>query len=56
MKLCLVFILFFTTVVYCQTEPVKISGEAQGTTYHITYFDNQNRNFQPEIEKILRDF
>jgi FAD:protein FMN transferase len=37
-------------------EPIRIEGEAQGTTYHITYFDNQNRDFQPEIEKILKDF
>ncbi|NDP28568.1 MAG: FAD:protein FMN transferase, partial [Flavobacterium sp.] len=37
-------------------DPIKMEGEAQGTTYHITYFDNQNRNFQPEIEKILKDF
>jgi thiamine biosynthesis lipoprotein len=36
--------------------PIKIEGEAQGTTYHITYFDNQNRDFQSEIEKILKDF
>ena len=37
-------------------EPIKVEGNAQGTTYHITYFDKQNRNFQPEIEKILADF
>lgn len=56
MKFCLGYLLFFTTAVYCQTEPVKIEGEAQGTTYHITYFDAQNRNLQPEIDKILQDF
>jgi thiamine biosynthesis lipoprotein len=37
-------------------EPIRIEGEAQGTTYHITYLDNQNRDLQPEIEKILKDF
>jgi len=56
MKFCLGYLLFFMTAVYCQTEPVKIEGEAQGTTYHITYFDAQNRNLQPEIDKILQDF
>ena len=56
MKFCLGFLLFFTSVVYCQSKPVKIEGEAQGTTYHITYFDAKNRNLQPEIEKILKDF
>jgi len=56
MKFFLGCLLFFTTAVYCQSEPVKIEGEAQGTTYHITYFDTQNRNLQPEIDKILEDF
>lgn len=37
-------------------EPIKIEGQAQGTTYHITYYDSLNRNLQPEIEKILQDF
>lgn len=36
--------------------PIKIEGNAQGTTYHISYFDKNNRNLKPEIEKILRDF
>lgn len=48
--------LFYSVSIYSQQEPIKIEGEAQGTTYHITYFDNQNRDFQPEIEKILKDF
>lgn len=39
-----------------QEEPVIIEGKAQGTTYHITYFDKQNKDYQPEIEKILKDF
>jgi len=48
--------LFYSISLFSQQEAVKIEGEAQGTTYHITYFDNQNRDFQPEIEKILKDF
>lgn len=50
------FFLLFTTTIYCQSEPIKIEGEAQGTTYHITYFDQQNRNFKPEIVQLLKDF
>ncbi len=50
------FILLATTFIYPQQEPVKIEGNAQGSTYHIIYYDIQNRNFQPEIEKILVDF
>jgi len=42
--------------VFAQQEPTKIEGEAQGTTYHITYYDQQNRDLQGEIEKILSDF
>jgi len=54
-------ILLFTfslcsTFAYSQIEPTIIEGEAQGTTYHITYYDEQNRNLQPEINMILADF
>ncbi len=49
------FILFYS-LSYAQQDPIKVEGNAQGTTYHITYFDSQNRNLQPEIEKILADF
>jgi thiamine biosynthesis lipoprotein len=48
--------LFYSASLFSQQEPIRIEGEAQGTTYHITYFDNQNRDFQPEIEQILKDF
>ncbi len=50
------FFCFWKTSIQAQTEPMKIAGNAQGSTYHITYFDSLNRNFQPEIEKILQDF
>jgi len=50
------FIFAFTTLLYSQQEPMRVEGEAQGTTYHITYFDKENRDFQPEIKKILADF
>lgn len=42
--------------IYGQEFQIKIEGEAQGTTYHITYFDATNRDLQPEIDKILQDF
>jgi thiamine biosynthesis lipoprotein len=47
---------FFSVFSYSQVEPTIIEGEAQGTTYHITYYDEQNRNLQPEINMILADF
>lgn len=49
-------LLFFTALAYSQVEPTIIEGEIQGTTYHITYYDQQNRNLQPEINMILADF
>lgn len=48
--------LLFSCAIYSQKEAVKIEGEAQGTTYHITYFDTKNRDFNPEIVQILKDF
>lgn len=52
----LIISLMYSIISYCQFEPIKIEGETQGTTYHITYFDNENRNLKPEIEKILQEF
>ncbi len=42
--------------IYSQQEPISIEGIAQGTSYHITYFDKKNRDLQPQIDKILRNF
>jgi thiamine biosynthesis lipoprotein len=39
-----------------QTEPVHFMGEAQGTYYSIIYFDGQQRDFQLEIDSILKAF
>ena len=54
-RLIFVFVLF-STVINAQQQAIKIEGEAQGTTYHITYFDTANRDFKPEIVQILKDF
>lgn len=35
---------------------IFISGEAQGTTYNITYSDEENRNFKQEVDSILNQF
>lgn len=34
----------------------KISGDTQGTTYHITYQDREKRILQPKIEQLLHKF
>lgn len=58
MKTTLLFLLFlFTfTAVEGQTESIYLEGFAQGTSYHITYLDNRGRNFQKEIDRLLRRF
>lgn len=39
-----------------QPQLIKLNGEAQGTYYAITYFDQQNRNLQVEIDSLLKRF
>jgi FAD:protein FMN transferase len=57
MKKIKLLILFLYSVSVCsQNNPIKIEGKAQGTTYHITYYDANNRNLKAAIEKILLDF
>ena len=34
-------------------EPMRIEGETMATTYHITYFDSQKRNFKKSIDSLL---
>jgi thiamine biosynthesis lipoprotein len=34
-------------------EPIRVEGETMATTYHITYFDSQQRNFKTEIDSLL---
>ena len=49
-------LILLQTVCFSQSELIKIEGYTQGTTYHISYFDIEQRNLQPEIETILKDF
>ena len=49
-------LVLLSTILFAQKEPIKIEGEAQGTTYHITYYDVAARDFKPEIVQILKDF
>ena len=34
-------------------EPIRIVGETMATTYHITYFDDKQRNFKMSIDSLL---
>lgn len=51
-----ILLLCFSLVNLNAQEIIKIEGKAQGTTYHITYFDSENRDLKPEIETILSNF
>jgi thiamine biosynthesis lipoprotein len=56
-SLILLVVLFFTA---CQpqkkSEYFKISGFAQGTTYHITYENSTKKDYSQDIDSILKAF
>lgn len=55
MLLSLLFLSTFSAV-EGQTESIYLEGFAQGSSYHITYLDNRGRNFQKDIDRLLRRF
>ena len=56
MKHRILILMGFMVLVSCVKQPKKVvlQGLAQGSYYAITYFDEQNRNFQREIDSIFR--
>jgi len=52
--------LCFYTLISCETgkelKMYKINGSAQGTYYAITYFSDDNKNLQPEVDSLLKQF
>jgi thiamine biosynthesis lipoprotein len=58
MKTTLLFLSFFALLfsVNGQVEPMYLEGQAQGTTYHITYFDEKQRDWQKDIDRLLKRF
>lgn len=55
MKRLAILLILTIGVASCSQQPKKIvlEGLAQGSYYAITYFDEQNRNFQHEIDSIF---
>lgn len=52
----LIFILVYGVFKYRQwttNEPIKIEGTTMGTTYHVIYFDEADRNFKVSIDSLL---
>ena len=56
MKKLFFLLLIFGFEFFYSQELMFVEGRAQGTTYHIKYYDAQSRDFQSEIDKILEDF
>jgi FAD:protein FMN transferase len=58
MKINLIFWIFLwvSKMTFAQEESIFLEGEAQGTSYHIQYFDAKNRNLQSDIERLLKRF
>lgn len=54
--LSLVTILLLTSCQTKKSEYLKISGFAQGTTYHITYENSNNQDYSVDIDSILKAF
>lgn len=56
MKKSFLVILALLALVSCDNQPKKIilKGLAQGSYYAITYYDEQGRNFQREVDSIFR--
>lgn len=51
------FFFLFLALAACQSEKPKytqLEGQAQGTTFHITYLDAPGRNFSGQVDSIFR--
>ncbi|HEY3370202.1 MAG TPA: FAD:protein FMN transferase [Prolixibacteraceae bacterium] len=54
--LALISILLMASCRDKKSEYLKISGFAQGTTYHITYENSNNKDYSTDIDSILKAF
>lgn len=57
MKSIFLIIVSFILFVQCKEESnniIKIAGEAQGTTYHITWLSKDDLNYKREIDSLLK--
>ena len=57
MRLALVIMFFFLWLSACKEEEMihKISGEAQGTTWHISYISEDSKDHKTAIDSILKE-
>jgi FAD:protein FMN transferase len=52
-SLLLIVVVFLVWKWRSANEPIQIEGKTMGTTYHITYFDDDNRDFKKQVDSIL---
>ncbi len=50
-----ILLVYFYRKQHAVREPLKLEGRTMGTTYHITYFDDEGRDFQKEVDSLLRE-
>jgi len=54
------FLVIFVLICYsCNSKPqeiIKLFGFAQGTTYSISYYEDNNINYQKQIDSLLKEF
>jgi thiamine biosynthesis lipoprotein len=58
-KLMVIIFFTFSIITGCKSQSFeysKISGFAQGTSYHITYENSAGKNYTNEVESLLHDF
>lgn len=58
MKLISLAVVVFLLLINCNREStkiIKIGGNAQGTTWHITYLTRENLNYKKAIDSLLKD-
>ena len=60
-KLCLSVLILLFVVSSCNNSikkavEVSFQGEAQGTYYMVKYYDDEGRNFQIQVDSLLKAF
>ncbi len=55
-RFLILFLFFLFACAEQPSEPIKLTGQAQGTYYAISYYDIQNQDYQFEIDSLLKDF
>ncbi len=57
MRLLIITVFSFTFLIQCQqddSQTIKLAGEAQGTTYHITYLSKERKKYHQGIDSIFK--